>query len=251
MDSPPTDNLLFELDGITSEDYSLFKKNCLFLDPPQSKISTTYGDILLEDEYRSRLFVEGLFVCDFNEKDKIRYGYNMRAPYLSLDRDRQKVGTFNLLWEVGRIYASLDSTYANLIYALENEHYNDVMYYRSHMSNQSNALYKALCSLHYNDFVAKYGKNVLPVKSNEEANFVREKYNNLNPVILETVRYEYITSSDAYIASRKAKVPTEETPYTIIKKIVMKYLIGKDHKELRDKIIAELLPLARSWKMRG
>jgi len=93
--------LLFELDGITADDYREFRDNCLKLNTVESKIVTNLGEILLDDQYRSKLFVEGLFVCKFEESARIRYGYNLKASRIDLDRDRQKVTTFNLVWELG------------------------------------------------------------------------------------------------------------------------------------------------------
>jgi hypothetical protein len=250
METTLTDNLLFELDGITSDDYRIFKSNCLKLNTIESKLTTYVGDVLLDDQFRSKLFVEGLFVCQYPDKEKIRYGYNIKAGYIDLDRDRQKVETFNFTWETSRILHLLDATYANLIYALKKGEYNDVMYFDSHSTNKDNPLFKALCTLHHDDFITEYGRNVIPVKSHEEANFVREKYNGLVPILLTEIKYKYVTSSSAYVASTKAKVPLEDTPFSITKRIIMKFLSGRDNKDARDKLIAELLPLTRAWKLR-
>lgn len=246
----PTDDLLFELDGVTAEDYRIFKSNCLYLDTIESKITTEMGDILLEDKFKSRLFVEGLFVCHYNEGEKIRYGYNMKARHIQLDRDRQKVSSWSLTFELGRMYNLLDSTHATLVYSLQNNGFNDAVHYKLYNYNKDNPLYQAICSLHYNDFVAMYGKNVIPVSSQQEADFVKEKYNNLVPVLLSQTKYEYITESSAYKVSSKAKVPLEETPYSIIKKNLNKHLVGKKYKEVRECLLNELLPLARQWRKR-
>lgn len=242
-----TDNLIFELDGITLDDYKQFKANCLEIDPPTEKITTSLGDILLEEKFRSRLFVEGLFICKFSDAEKIRYGYNMRAGKIELDRDRKKVGTFNLLWQLGTMYGELDSTYANFVYQLRAEKWLDVDYYESMSANKTKPLYQALASMHYADFIATYGQNVIPVQNEEEAKLVREKYNHLRPIITERIKYEYITASNAYKSSDTSKLPVEETPYSIIKKIIKKKV--KD-KELCEELLEELLPLARKWQKR-
>lgn len=251
MQSTLTDNLLFELDGITTEDYKIFRSNCLKLNTIESKLTTDRGDILLDDQFRSKLFVEGLFVCKFNDSEKIRYGYNMKSKYIPLDRDRRKVDTWNVTWEIGIMLNQLDSTYAQLIYALQKDKYNDVNYYAQHVCNKENPLYKALCSLHHNEFVAKYGKHVIPVRTQEEANFIKEKYNSLEPIVIESsVEYRYITESPAYATSTKADVPLEETPYTITKRLITKYLPGPKNKAPREAILDALLPLTRAWKLR-
>jgi len=237
----PTDNLLFELDGITDTDYREFKKNCLYLNPPAEKITTSKGDILLDEGLRSKVFVEGLFVYQFPESDKIRYGYDMKARWLNLDRDRRKIESFNVLWEVAQMYASLDSTYANLIYNLEKEEWRDIDYLSSHRRGKGNPLYDALCTMHYADFLAKYGKHAIPVGSEQEADFIKEKYNNLMPVLLKTTKYRYVTDSASYSTSTKGNIPKEETPYSLSKAAIIKF------KEARDVMLKEFLPMTKNW----
>lgn len=245
----PSDNLLFEMDGITPEDYSRFKERCLFLDPPVNKLATSYGEILLDEQLRSKIFVEGLYVCTMAESDRIRYGYNMKAPYIDLDRDRRKVGSYNLTWELGRMYAELDATHASMIYALQRE-WRDCSCYENHTKGKGNPLYDAVCSMHHDEFLVRYGKHAIPVKNEEEADFIREKYNGLMPIVMPTIKYEYITHSAAYSTSTKVNVVKESTPYSITKDALNKILSGKEFKAARDKMIAEFLPMTRGWYKR-
>lgn len=248
--SHPSDNLLFDLDGITPEDYRLFQKNCLFINPPIDKIDTPIGKILLDESLKGKVFIEGLYVCDFDEQEKIRYGYDMKASHLSLDRDRKKVNSFNLLWEVAQMYTSLDATRAGMIYSLQKEGWRDIAYLENHRRGKGNPLYEALCTMHYHEFLDKFGKTAIPVKTQAEADFIREKYNNLLPVLVETIKYEYITNSSIYAVSSKASVVKETTPYSITKDALNKILSGKENKEVRDKMIKEFLPLTRGWMKR-
>lgn len=245
-----TDTLMFELDGITDNDYSVFSLNCLYLSPALNKISTSMGDILLDESMRGKIFVEGLFVCSFFEKEKIRYGYNMKARYLELDRDRRKVSTFNLTWELGRMYNLLDSTYAGFIFNLQKEEWKDCEYYNQHRVSENSSLYQALCTLHHDEFLAKYGKAAIPVQTEAEALFIKEKYNDLVPVVTPYVIYKFITASNTYQSSTKRNVKTEETPYSIVEKTVKKVLRGKEYDKIREKLLNTLLPLAREWRRR-
>lgn len=250
IEARPTDNLLFELDGITAEDYRIFQKNCLFLNPPINKITTTMGDILLDEVLKGKIFVEGLYVCDLDEKEKVRYGYDIKARHIHLDRDRKKVDSFNLLWEIGQMFASLDATHAGMIYNLQKEGWRDCLYYTQHSRGKGNPLYEALCTMHYHEFIDRFGKTAIPVKNQEEANFIKEKYNHLLPVITDSVQYQYITNSAAYTVSSKSGVVKETTPYSIAKDAINKILSGKENKEARDKMIKEFLPLTREWMKR-
>lgn len=251
IDAKLTDNLLFELDGITTEDYRSFQQNCLFINPPVNKISTPMGNILLDEQLRGKVFVEGLYVCTFTEQEKIRYGYDMKPRHLNLDRDRKKVNSFNLLWELGQMYNYLDSTHASMIFNLQQEKWRDCEYYEQHSRGKGNPLFEALCSMHHDAFLAKYGKCAIPVKNEEEANFIREKYNDLVPIVVQAIEYRYVTSSAAYSGSTKSQVVKESTPYSITKDSISKILSGAKFKEARDGMLKSFLPLTREWKKRA
>lgn len=250
IDARMSDALLFELDGITPEDYRNFQQKCLFINPPVNKIVTPIGNILLDEQLRGQVFVEGLHVCTFIKDDKVRYGYDMKANHIDLDRDRKKVSAYNLLWEVGIMFAGLDATYATMIFNLQKEEWRDCYHYDTHCRGKGNPLYDAICSMHHDDFIAKFGKNAIPVRTQEEADFVKEKYNDLNPVVTSTVEYRYVTESAAYSTGTKTAVVRESTPYTITKDAINKILSGKERKEARDLMIKEFLPMTREWKKR-
>lgn len=250
VESKMIDDVLFELNGISPDDFKEYSSKCLFLNPPQNKITTAMGDILLDEYLRGMIFVEGLFICKIDEPNKLRYGYDLKARHIELDRDRHKVASFNLLWTLGCMYNLLDSTYATMIYNLQRESYDDCKYYDTHRSSSKTPLYKAICSLHHDEFLTKYGKFAIPVETEQEAKFIKEKYNNLVPVLLKPVVYKYVTDSKAYQASTKKGVSKEETPYSITKRYINLILAGKNFKEAREKMAKEFLPVTRDWKIR-
>jgi len=244
-----SEDLTFEVNGIDKKTYNEFCRKCLHLNEVESKISTDIGEILLDNKFRGQIFVEGLFVCQFPNERKIRYGYNMKAKYIELDRDRKKVDTFNLFWEISRMYAKIDSTYASMVQKLIKENYTDICHLQNHTS-KNNPLYKAICELTYEDFFAEHGKKAIPVKNQQEADFVKQKYNDLTPIVIkkDTV-YKYITDSPSYSRGSKRNVPREETPYSMVKGFMRK------HKKIMSKKITEafkkeLLESAREWRIR-
>lgn len=244
-----SENLLFELNNMAINNYNDFCNKCLYLKSPEEMIKTDRGYILKDEKHQKKLFIEGLFVCDLNDYKKIRFGYNLKSPYLELDRDRNKVDSFNLWWEIGKMYASLDGTYAELIFAMQKEKYKDIEYYDNHITNRDNPLYQSLCNLNHNEFIQKHGVNGIPVKNEKEAKFIKEKYNDLTPIIVGEIEYRYITNSSSYCASGKASIKTEVTPYSICKrfmdknkKIFSKAMI----KVFKEKILEE----SRNWYKR-
>lgn len=58
-----------------------------------SKVNTRYGEILMDEEFEGRVFVNGLFV-DCNSD--LQYGYNFKPKYINLERDRKTCDTWNV-----------------------------------------------------------------------------------------------------------------------------------------------------------
>lgn len=56
-------------------------------------IKTDVGDLLLEERFRGKIFVGGLFV---QEDNNFRYGYNFDVGCVSLDRDRKAINYYTL-----------------------------------------------------------------------------------------------------------------------------------------------------------
>lgn len=57
------------------------------------KVETQYGEILTDEEFAGRVFVNGLFV-DCNSD--LQYGYNFKPKYINLERDRKTCDTWNV-----------------------------------------------------------------------------------------------------------------------------------------------------------
>lgn len=57
------------------------------------KVQTQYGEIITDEEFAGRVFVNGLFV-DCNSD--LQYGYNFKPKYINLERDRKTCDTWNV-----------------------------------------------------------------------------------------------------------------------------------------------------------
>lgn len=91
VDKVPSDNtgLIIEVKNVTSNEYSDLCNIWLgFYEEEYSleKIETKYGDILLNEDLKDRIFVNGLAV-DCSET--MEYGYNFKPKYIKLERDRK------------------------------------------------------------------------------------------------------------------------------------------------------------------
>ena len=57
------------------------------------KVETQYGEILTDEEFAGKVFVNGLFV-DCNSD--LQYGYNFKPKYIKVERDRKTCDTWNV-----------------------------------------------------------------------------------------------------------------------------------------------------------
>lgn len=57
------------------------------------KVETKYGEIITDEDYSGRVYVNGLFVdCNSN----LKYGYNFKPKYINLERDRKTCDSWNV-----------------------------------------------------------------------------------------------------------------------------------------------------------
>jgi len=74
-------------------------------------IKTHYGEILLDDKFKGRMFVNGLPIM---KDEKFKFGYNFKPEYVQLDRDRKSIN----LRELYEICAKAITTMENPDYSL-------------------------------------------------------------------------------------------------------------------------------------
>lgn len=85
--------LTFQIQGLQHEDTNRIRESCLFMQPAMDDvIGTHYGHIL--PSRQGKLYVGGLLVTT----TELDYGYDIKPEYLKLERDRQTVSDWDLLW---------------------------------------------------------------------------------------------------------------------------------------------------------
>ena len=57
------------------------------------KVETKYGEIITDEDYSGRVYVNGLFV---NCNSDLKYGYNFKPKYINLERDRKTCDSWNV-----------------------------------------------------------------------------------------------------------------------------------------------------------
>jgi len=87
------EGIAFEISGLTPGDVAQIRESCLYMqDNLGALMTTSYGKILRDRP--GKLYVGGLFVCE----TKLRFGYDMKPEHLRLERDRQTVSSFDMLF---------------------------------------------------------------------------------------------------------------------------------------------------------
>lgn len=89
----------FYIGGLSISDINILSTNCLQFGAinhkvPKKMIDTDYGKLLLDDNYKGKFYVEGLFIQDDNN---FKYGYSFDSYQVDLDRDRRAINYYDLL----------------------------------------------------------------------------------------------------------------------------------------------------------
>lgn len=177
------DNLVIELSGITPEMYQDIVKKNLWLQEDLGDVKEgEYGTVLLDDRYSGDIFVEGLFVC---HKETIKWGYNLKANLVTLDRDRGLVDSFDLQWTLAEVIAGLKdpkfvianldvpdmryiSTYRSMVVQDDDEDGDEEV---SDSSAEEKEPPKDLSDMALEKFYEEYGADAVPVASGSEFNY--------------------------------------------------------------------------------
>lgn len=189
------DNLTIEVSGVTHEEYKEVIDKNLHLHEYRSVAVKGYGEILLDEHEAGRVYVEGLYVC---EGKGFKYGYNLKASRINLDRDRKLVDSFNLEWETSGMWVKLSSEneeYRKRFTALVSAHARDV----SRSANNDCFTYMAAEAYEavYKQFLEENGNNAIPVTDNLKYEEVKRS-SSYKPIIVSEDIATMIHKSKTY-----------------------------------------------------
>lgn len=170
------DSLSIEVGNISEEEYREIIRSIIDVQlaegtiEPSTIINTPVGDLLIDPTHAGKIFVEGLWVCD---REDYKYGYNLRASHVKLDRDRRLISDFDLNWESSCIWKEvMNSTKVvpnrdNKLIELINESKPEVKYLTS--SGYSNHVVDAIGIKLLDKFRSDNGLKAVPVTTDEES----------------------------------------------------------------------------------
>ena len=96
--SSPQHIFKYEISGLSEYDIETLLEEFPILDKEingenYESIETQCGEIILDEKYKGRMFVEGLPI---QRDDNFEFGYNFKTEYVKLDRDRKAINYYEL-----------------------------------------------------------------------------------------------------------------------------------------------------------
>lgn len=232
-DKAPDNNLTIVIDGITDEDFHqhIVPANLHMQTNYTVVDETSIGQVLDIPGINGQVFVNGLFVCNF---EPYQYSYNFKPGTIKLDRDRKMVSDFDLRWQASKMWSFSDKT--ELITELLIAGKADVVYIKN-ASTLSASQYK-LREEAFNKFISLYGDRAVPVCSQLEATEVPKGW---TPIIVPESFQGMIKASTGWSAVEldleqdKAECKTDRASQLVDK---LQELIGDLTEELKDYLVS-------------
>ncbi|PAV30339.1 hypothetical protein CIL05_07665 [Virgibacillus profundi] len=187
----PHHNLVITVENITQEQYDSIIETNLHLQDIGEHFSTDKGRILLDDRYKGKVFVSGLFICDYSN---YHHGYDFKPKELSIDRDRKLVDNFDLRWLASQMWLKQTSDEmreiaSDLIIsdAADTEFVKHVGFDRENFVKTANHVYSS--------FKKEYGDGAIPISSQEELESIS---GNVKPIMVSSEYKNVVKSSSHY-----------------------------------------------------
>lgn len=191
--SVPDHDLIFEIGGITADDYSAIKASNLHLQDLSENSYVMAGEsrILFDEAHRGKLYVGGLYVTTSKYAN---YGYDFEPSLIRLDRDRSFIDGLDLQFVCGKVIcATHDMEMLEKCKDLWDGQYVHVyLSYGGFGEENLVAFYDSM----YQKFKEANGDDAIPCVSVDDFN--RLKRNGFNAVLVKPNEYHYVTCSASY-----------------------------------------------------
>jgi len=228
--TPPDENLTFMIVGTPAETIADISMSNLHMTAPKKVIETDYGRILMGKRHISKVYINGLFV---SLKPGFIYGYDIKPEYLTIGRDRNLIGDFDLAWITSKMWAQ---TTSHPLLASEMIHQGspDIQYIDSFTSS-AGELAKTMEA----EFKGTYGKIAVPVSSQGEFDTIKSSYKKIKPIIVKELVKIILCDSTVETIKTAPKRKDTRQPSEILhdfRKKIHSKIYGKDLNEF-DRII--------------
>ena len=227
---PPDENLTFMITGTHAGIIADIGMSNLHMKVPKKVIQTDYGRILMGKRHVSKVYINGLFV---SVKPGFEYGYDIKPEYLTIGRDRNLIGDFDLSWITSKMWAQATGHPLLASKMVYNES-PDVSYINSFTSDEGE-----LAKTMEAEFKGTYGKIAIPVSSQEEHDIVKASYKKVKPIIVKELVKTILCGYSSKTIEKAPKKKDTRQPSEILhdfRKKISARIYGKDLNEF-DRII--------------
>lgn len=183
---PPHSNLIIAIDNITPEDWeNIVEVNLHCQEDLGEVVNTPIGRILLDPTYKGKVFVNGLFVCNYD----YHYGYDFLPEHIKMDRDRKLISDFDLRWLASKMWSTTNSTKITELARLGAQ---DVAFI------EYQTLQVTPVNMAYREFRDTFGEDAVPVTSQEQVEDYKRKSPQAKPIIVTNSYRHLVKSSQDY-----------------------------------------------------
>ncbi|GAA4879213.1 hypothetical protein GCM10023310_69180 [Paenibacillus vulneris] len=190
----PDNNLTIAIEGITSLEYQDIIDSNLHLQNLGKVTQSEYGQILHDEKFKGKVFVNGLFICNYNKYD---YGYNFKPKYIKIDRDRKLADSFELEWLSSKMWSGVDNKET---IELVKKGSADVAYITSAAPSwyeKGQNKVSEIADKTHDEFKREHGEHAIPVTNQDEYEKVNAS-RDYKPVFVKESYCSVIKSSTKY-----------------------------------------------------
>lgn len=226
--------LEFNVRGLTGEDVGLIRRACLKMQGDIGAVTKTRKGEILHD-MPGEIYVGSLFIC---KVEGLQCGYNLNPEDITLERDRQTVGDWDLRWLLADIWyvTGKPDVVAQMIY----DGVSDV----SHCRYNHDALVSKAA---YNIFKEKHPGALLAESPAELRRMIEDGLT--TTVFVGEGFANTVKRTDEYKADREVIAPAPPTPYEFLTSWGNANL--KKDTLLLKHFTEQVLETAKQWKHKG
>lgn len=244
----PDNNLTFQVEGVTEEEYELIKAANLHLQEIVSFRKTNYGTILLEEEFQGKMYVNGLYI---STSEDFQYGYDFKPEHISLDRDRRMLPSFDVKWKCSSMWQELGD--AEKILPMIRERKADVAYLKE-TAFISDKKFQTVATTAYQEFRSEYGNKAIPCATQSEVNTLKVMYGNeVEPIVVSDQMKGLLESSvqlqEDLAGLKHSEVVEELSPKEHLLKLFE--LLEDDLNDVQKEAFEEVIERSEEWFLNG
>ncbi|MEG2786452.1 MAG: hypothetical protein RR942_01435 [Romboutsia sp.] len=206
----PNNDLTIKIEGVQNLDYQELIRRTLQLQSAYKHniIETNKGNILLDDKFKGRIFVNGLYI---NQLENMKYGYDIKPEHISIGRDRDIVSDYDIqkvtsyMWRKQndyRLHKMLEDKSPDVSYLRYSDTYN--CEYFNDIEKVSESAYQ--------NFKEKHGSKAMPVTEQCDIDVIKNQYLDVKPVLVSYAIGGLIKDSEEFREAKQQFTRVKLTP---------------------------------------